>query len=102
MDFTYVEDAANAIILASLSKKTQNKTYNITRGASSSLKELVEVLKKSFKENNQENMQTKIRRKSNGMFLVKYRKDPAFAKETKNGSGNKKNKGNTKKGKADT
>ncbi len=48
MDFTYVEDAADAIILASLSKKTRNKTYNITRGASSSLKELVEVLKKSF------------------------------------------------------
>mgnify|MGYP003151786059 FL=1 len=61
----------------------------------------VEVLKKSFTDNNQENMQTKIRRKSNGMFLVKYRKDPAFAKETKNGSGNKKNKGNTKKGKTD-
>ena len=48
MDFTYVEDAADAIILASLSKETQNKIYNITRGASSSLKELVEVLKKSF------------------------------------------------------
>tara|TARA_Y100001970_G_C14197573_1_gene839051 strand:+ start:357 stop:647 length:291 start_codon:yes stop_codon:yes gene_type:complete len=62
----------------------------------------VEVLKKSFTENNQENMQTKIRRKANGMFLVKYRKDPAFAKEAKNGSGNKKNKGNTKKGKTDT
>ena len=40
---------------------------------------------KSFMENNQENMQTKIRRKANGMFLVKYRKDPAFQKETKNG-----------------
>ena len=36
------------------------------------------------------------------MFLVKYRKDPAFQKETKSGSGNKKNKGNTKKGKTDT
>ena len=37
----------NAIILASLSKETRNKTYNIT-GASSSLKELVEILKKNF------------------------------------------------------
>tara|TARA_R110002012_G_scaffold320862_1_gene546259 strand:- start:1710 stop:2000 length:291 start_codon:yes stop_codon:yes gene_type:complete len=62
----------------------------------------VEILKKSFAENNQENMQTKIRRKANDTFLVKYRKDPAFTKETKNGSGNKKNKGNSKKGKTDT
>jgi len=61
----------------------------------------ITVLKNSFVENKQENMQTKIRRKANGSFLVKYRKDPAFQKETKDGSSNKKNKRNTKKGKAD-
>jgi len=49
----------------------------------------------------QDHMQTKIRRRANGKFLVKYRKDPAFIKETKkNGRSNRKNKGNTKKGKA--
>lgn len=32
-----------------------------------------------IQENN--NLQTKIRRRANGMFLVKYRKDPALAKE---------------------
>jgi len=50
----------------------------------------------------QDHMQTKIRRRANGMFLVKYRKDPAFQKENKkNGSNNKKNKRNSKKGKVD-
>ena len=49
----------------------------------------------------QDHMQTKIRRRANGKFLVKYRKDPVFVKETKkNGRSNRKNKGNTKKGKA--
>ena len=79
-------------------KWSLGKTFPTYEGATKQ----VEILKKSFTENNQENMQTKIRRKSNGTFLVKYRKDPAFQKETKNGSSNKKNKGNSKKGKADT
>ena len=36
-----------------------------------------------IQENN--NLQTKIRRRANGMFLVKYRKDPTLVKEeTKN------------------
>lgn len=51
----------------------------------------------------QDHMQTKIRRRANGKFLVKYRKDPAFTKENKkDGRSNRKNKRNTKKGKADT
>jgi hypothetical protein len=51
----------------------------------------------------QDHMQTKIRRRSNGKFLVKYRKDPAFTKESKkDGRSNRKNKRNTKKGKTDT
>ena len=79
-------------------KWSLGKTFPTYEGATNQ----VEILKKSFAENNQENMQTKIRRKANDTFLVKYRKDPAFTKETKNGSGNKKNKGNSKKGKTDT
>lgn len=37
LDFTYVEDAATGIVNASLSKNTDNKTYNITKSHSRSL-----------------------------------------------------------------
>lgn len=37
LDFTYVEDAAEGIISASLSSNTNNKTYNITKSHSRSL-----------------------------------------------------------------
>jgi nucleoside-diphosphate-sugar epimerase len=37
LDFTYVEDAADGIVAASLSDNTSNKTYNITKSHSYSL-----------------------------------------------------------------
>jgi|688.fasta_scaffold00229_66 nucleoside-diphosphate-sugar epimerase len=37
LDFTYVEDAAEGIVRASLSENTNNKTYNITKSHSRSL-----------------------------------------------------------------
>jgi nucleoside-diphosphate-sugar epimerase len=37
LDFTYVEDAAEGIVAASLSSNTDNKTYNITKSHSRSL-----------------------------------------------------------------
>jgi nucleoside-diphosphate-sugar epimerase len=37
LDFTYVEDAADGIVVASLSSNTDNKTYNITKSHSRSL-----------------------------------------------------------------
>ena len=37
LDFTYVEDAADGIVAASLSDNTENKTYNITKSHSRSL-----------------------------------------------------------------
>ncbi len=37
LDFTYVEDAAEGIVAASLSRNTSNKTYNITKSHSRSL-----------------------------------------------------------------
>lgn len=37
LDFTFVEDAADGIVAASLSKNTANKTYNITKSHSWSL-----------------------------------------------------------------
>jgi UDP-glucose 4-epimerase len=37
LDFTYVEDAAEGIVLATLSDNAANKTYNITKGQSRTL-----------------------------------------------------------------
>ena len=62
----------------------------------------VTTLKQNWSKKGQEHMQTKIRRRPDGRFLVKYRKDPEHSKESKeNGNNSKKNKRNTKKGKFD-
>ena len=37
LDFTYVDDAADGIVAASLSDNTENKTYNITKSHSVTL-----------------------------------------------------------------
>ena len=80
-------------------KWTVNKTFSTFEEATSQ----VETLKNQWAKDKQENMQTKVRRRANGKFLVKYRLDPTIKKENKkNGSGNRKNKSNTKKGRTDT
>jgi nucleoside-diphosphate-sugar epimerase len=43
LDFTYVEDAADGIVAASLSDNTSNKTYNITKSHSRTLLEAAEL-----------------------------------------------------------
>jgi UDP-glucose 4-epimerase len=43
LDFTYVDDAARGIAQASVSENAANKTYNITRGRSRTLKEAAEL-----------------------------------------------------------
>lgn len=43
LDFTYVEDAADGIVAASLSENTNNKTYNITKSHSRSLLDAAEL-----------------------------------------------------------
>ena len=43
LDFTYVDDAADAIASASISENTDNMTYNITRGRSRTLLEAAEL-----------------------------------------------------------
>lgn len=48
LDFTYVEDIADGIILALFNPNAEHQTYNITRGESRSLKEGIEILKKYF------------------------------------------------------
>lgn len=46
LDFSYVDDVANGIVMAALSDNTANKTYNITRGVSRSLLEAAELVVK--------------------------------------------------------
>jgi nucleoside-diphosphate-sugar epimerase len=43
LDFTYVEDAADGIVAATLSDNTHNKTYNITKSHSVSLYDAAEM-----------------------------------------------------------
>ena len=43
LDFTYVDDAAQGVALASISTNTDNRTYNITRGHSRSLVEAAKL-----------------------------------------------------------
>jgi nucleoside-diphosphate-sugar epimerase len=43
LDFTYVQDAADGIVAAALSKNTDNKTYNITKSHSRTLLEAAEL-----------------------------------------------------------
>ena len=46
LDFTFVEDVANGLTQITFSDKTKNETFNITRGKSRSIKELVEIILK--------------------------------------------------------
>jgi len=43
LDFTYVDDAADGIVAASLSDNTENKTYNITKSHSRTLLEAAQL-----------------------------------------------------------
>jgi nucleoside-diphosphate-sugar epimerase len=45
LDFTYVEDAAQAIFFAATKPEAKNKIYNVTRGEGRSLKELTEIIR---------------------------------------------------------
>ncbi|QIG48362.1 NAD-dependent epimerase/dehydratase family protein [Nordella sp. HKS 07] len=46
LDFTYVEDTALAIYLAATTPAASGKVYNVTRGESRSLKDLIEIIRK--------------------------------------------------------
>ena len=47
LDFTYVSDAANAIVLAAKKKKAANEVINITRGQARTVKEFAETVAKN-------------------------------------------------------
>jgi len=50
LDFTYVEDTADGIVLALTHPNAEHQTYNITRGEGRSIEEAVEILKGYFPE----------------------------------------------------
>ncbi len=54
LDFTYIKDLVNGVILASTKKNGINNTFNITNGRGRSLLEFVKILKKYFPKLNYE------------------------------------------------
>lgn len=48
LDFTYIKDLVDGVILASIKKNGINNTFNITNGEGRSLLEFVKILKKYF------------------------------------------------------
>ena len=49
LDFTYVEDIAYGLYLATIKEKASKQIYNITRGEGRTLREFVDILGKYFK-----------------------------------------------------
>ena len=49
LDFTYVEDLVNGIILSATKKGGMNETFNITRGKAEKLIDFVKILSKRIK-----------------------------------------------------
>ena len=48
LDFTYIQDLVDGVILAATKKKGRNEIFNITNGKGRSLLEFVKILKKYF------------------------------------------------------
>ena len=48
LDFTYVDDAAQAIFLAATHGKARGETFNVTRGRSRSLKEAIDIIQEKL------------------------------------------------------
>ena len=48
LDFTYVEDTADGMFLATKKEEAKNEVFNITRGQRRSLKELAGIIKRHF------------------------------------------------------
>lgn len=48
LDFSFVEDVARGFVLAALSDKAINETFNITRGEARTIQDFADILKKYF------------------------------------------------------
>ncbi len=70
LDFTYVEDTAEGIVLASLSPHGENEIFNITRGEGRSLLEYVEILKQFFPELHTEIRPMQVYRPKRGALSI--------------------------------
>ncbi len=70
VDFTYVKDTAHGIILAALSEKAKNETFNITRGEGRSIAEFAEIIKKRFPNAQIENAPQDERRPQRGALDI--------------------------------
>jgi len=62
---------------------TENKTNLGHSWTNAGFFSTYELAKEKVTKIQNEGLQTKIRRRANGMFLVKYRRDPALIKEEK-------------------
>ena len=62
---------------------TENKTNQGHSWTNAGFFSTYELAKEKVTKIQNEGLQTKIRRRANGMFLVKYRRDPALIKEEK-------------------
>lgn len=86
LDFTYVEDTAEGIVLASLSPRGENEAFNITRGEGRTLLEYMNILRHYFP-----NLETEIKpmqwyRPKRGALCIQKAKellgyDPQFSLE---------------------
>lgn len=71
LDFSYVEDTAEGIVLASLSSNGENEIFNITRGEGRSLLDYVNILKYYFPDLKTEVRPMQIYRPKRGALSIK-------------------------------
>jgi UDP-glucose 4-epimerase len=86
LDFTYVEDVADGIVLASLALKGENETFNITRGEGRSLLEYVNILRHYFPKLKTEIRPMQLYRPKRGALSIQKARellgyDPQFSLE---------------------
>jgi len=81
---------------------TKNKITEAQPWSNAGFFSTYELAKEKVQKIQSDEIQTKIRRRANGMFLVKYRQDPALVKEEKKSGkkSRKSRKGNTNKRKS--
>lgn len=86
LDFTYVEDSAEGILLAATKAEGANEVFNITRGEGRSLLEFAEILKEHFPELKLKVEPMKVYRPRRGALSIKKARerlgfDPKYSLE---------------------
>jgi nucleoside-diphosphate-sugar epimerase len=75
LDFTYIQDLVNGVILASTNKKGANETFNITNGKGRTLFEFVKILKNYFSDLEYEVVERDSFRPKRGTLSIKKAKN---------------------------